>query len=48
LDIFVTRPMTALLLLASFVAVAWPIVPWIRSRRREAEPRISQGPAPSD
>ncbi len=25
------------LLLASFIAVAWPLVTWLRSRRREGE-----------
>jgi putative tricarboxylic transport membrane protein len=33
-DIFVTRPMAAVLLLASVVAVAWPLVNWVRSRNR--------------
>jgi putative tricarboxylic transport membrane protein len=33
LDIFATRPMTALLLLVSFVAVVWPLIGWYRARK---------------
>jgi putative tricarboxylic transport membrane protein len=33
LDIFLTRPTTAILLLVSLIAVAWPLIGWARDRR---------------
>lgn len=45
LEIFVNRPTTAILLLVSIIAVAWPLIDWSRSRKAGMRP--ADGAEPS-